>query len=128
MFREGLQIIKNDVGELNINYSVNNANYGWFLSEKANKYNEAQICTEKAIYISHNIFGKNDKRFRDSINNYFIFLSKSKEDCITSFFRGFIRPLELNLRIANLNSAAAYHFISQAMLNKFKENNLITSE
>ena len=35
MFREGLQIIKNDVGELNLNYYISMANFAFFLSEKA---------------------------------------------------------------------------------------------
>ena len=55
-------------------------------------------------------------------------LFKSNEDLITSFFRGFIRPFELNLRIANLESAAAYAFISRTMLDKFTEMRIIIYE
>ena len=38
MFREGLQIIKNDVGELNLNYEIGLSGYSYFLSVIANKY------------------------------------------------------------------------------------------
>ena len=52
MFREGLQIIKNDGGELNLNYSVSNANYGWFIPVKAFKINKIVISCEKGhLYI-----------------------------------------------------------------------------
>ena len=65
MFQEGLQIIKNDVGELNLNYLISYGNYGWFLSNKANKYKNGVICSEKVIFLSQSVFGEADSRFNE---------------------------------------------------------------
>ena len=43
MFREGLQIIRNDVGEHNLNYFVSMANFAFFLSVIAQKYSDSLI-------------------------------------------------------------------------------------
>ena len=43
MFREGLQIIKNDMGELNLNYFISLMNYAYLIEVIAQKYSDSII-------------------------------------------------------------------------------------
>ena len=63
MFQEGLEIIKNDVGELNLNYFISMTNYGIYLSDKAKKYREGLMCAEKTIFLSYYVIGEDNIRF-----------------------------------------------------------------
>ena len=48
--------------------------------------------------------------------NYFIIQAQTRVNSLLAFYRAFIKPLESNLRLGNLESASAYNEIVRAML------------